>query len=69
MFEILKNFSFLIVQLATIAIIIIIKFNDMSHLRIDVEKMWAKLNSIDDETRKQGERLARLESRVFNGGK
>ena len=69
MFEILKNFGFLIVQLVTIGIIIIIKFNDMAHMKVDIEKMWTKLNSIDDETRKQGERLARLESRVFNGGK
>ena len=73
MFEIFKDFGFVIIQLITVGVIIVVKFNDIHHLKVgikeELEKIWKKLESVDAETRRQGERLARLESRVFKGGK
>ena len=37
------------------------KINDLKHLECDIKKIGIKINSLDEEIKKQGERLSQIE--------
>ena len=47
-----------------IAILLSVKFNDLKHLAIDVASLCTRLNNLEKETRKQGERISKIEGKL-----
>ena len=68
MSSILQTYGYLFVQAITVGIILVIRFNDVSHLKEDVKKLWDEIKELRRETSEQGERLAKIEGRL-NGEK
>ena len=58
-----------LILLTTVTIINIIahfaiKFNDMKHIADDIQRIWTSIEKIEDETKKQGERISKIEGRL-----
>jgi len=68
------NVIWIIILIATTVINIIshiaMKFNDMRHLKKDIERIYQRLDKLEEETNKQRERLSHIEGFICrNGGK
>jgi len=54
----------IIIVLINVGFFMVIKFNDLRHLKIKVDELSNKFDKLDERTDEQGERISHLEGKL-----
>ena len=63
MIEVIKDWMPMFLAGANVMIFIVIKFNDLKHLDLDMKEIKESLKKIDDAVCRTGERVASIEGK------